>query len=421
MKIKFYLKRPKSTAATSIYALVNYNANSLKIYTKESIIPQHWNASTNSARNTPKFKEHPEFNQRLNNIRSTINKVFLDFKNENGHAEPSPAILKPLIEQALKKGSEKITFLDFFDDFVKRSSAGQRLNPRSKQPIRTGVAKGYKTTYNHLVEFSKKADKKLDFDNIDLDFHHEFSKYLTAQDFSLNYIGTHIKRIKAVMADATRKKINTNMEYASAHFIKTSEEADTIYLNDTELQEIESLELDEKLDNVRDLFLIGAYTGLRFSDFSILKPSNIADGFIRIKQVKTGDPVTIPVHPVVKKILAKRNGALPRAISNEKLNEYLKKVCAETESLKKMGSHSITKGGRKDVTDTQKFNLVTTHTARRSFATNEYLHGTPTITIMAITGHKTEKSFLKYIRISKEEHAVIMKEIWAKRNILKAV
>ena len=305
MKIKFYLKRPKSDTATSIYALVNYNANSLKIYTKESIIPQYWNAATNSARNTPKFKEHPEFNQRLNNIRSTINKVFLDFKNENGHAEPSPAILKPLIEQALKKGNEKITFMDFLTT-VKRSSAGQRLNPRSKQPMRTGVAKGYKTTYNILVDFNKTTDKKLDFDNIDLEFHHEFSKYLTSQNFSLNYIGTHIKRIKAVMADATRKKINTNMEYLSSHFIKTSEEADTIYLNDTELKELESLDLDERLDNVRDLFLIGAYTGLRFSDFSTLKESNIADGFIRIKQqVKTGSPVTIPVPPVVKKILAK--------------------------------------------------------------------------------------------------------------------
>lgn len=421
MKIKFYLKRPRAANETSIYALVNFNSHSLKVYTGESILPAYWNKNTNSARNTPKFIEHAEFNQRLTNIRSTINKVFLDYKNENGHQEPSPALLKGMIEEALKKDDQKLSFLEYFNDFTERSMNGQRLDPRSKQPIRHGVAKGYKTTYNHLVEFNKKWDRKLDFETIDLKFHEDFSKYLTDAKFSLNYIGTHFKRIKTVMAEATRRKVNSNLDFTSAHFIKTSEEADTIYLNEDELTEIKMLDLDEKLDNVRDLFLIGCYTGLRFSDFSILKPGNISDGYIRIKQVKTGDPVVIPVHPVVKGILAKRDGELPRQITNEKLNEYLKDLGKETKSLKGDVGKGITKGGTKTYVNVPKWSLLTTHTARRSFATNEYLHGTPTITIMAVTGHKTEKSFLKYIRVTKDEHAKIMKDVWDKRNNLKAV
>ena len=87
------------------------------------------------------------------------------------------------------------------------------------------------------------------------------------------------------------------------------------------------------LDRVRDLFLVGCYTGLRFSDFSRLTPKNIADGFIEIEQSKTGDSVVIPVHSVIKKIIKKYNG-LPPTISNQKFNTYLKDICETVPSLK---------------------------------------------------------------------------------------
>ena len=62
-----------------------------------------------------------------------------------------------------------------------------------------------------------------------------------------------------------------------------------------------------------------------------------------------------------------------------------------------------------------KWEKVTTHTARRSFCTNMYLIGVPIPTIMAISGHKTEKSFRMYIKASREEHAQIMKKVWDKK------
>jgi len=89
--------------------------------------------------------------------------------------------------------------------------------------------------------------------------------------------------------------------------------------------------------------------------------------------------------------------------------------------LHQVSSKTITKGGVKVTNNHQKWERLTTHTARRSFATNEYLAGTPTITIMAITGHKTEKAFLKYIKLTSSEHAIMLKEQWIKRNNLKAV
>jgi integrase len=424
MRIKFYLKRPKAKAPTSIYALVNYGGNSLKIYTGESIVPKFWNPSTNSAKNTDKFSEHPEFNERLNQVRSAINRAFLDYKNKNDNAEPSPAVLKPLIETALKRGTEKTNFIDYFESFVRRSFAGQRIDPRSKQPIRHGVAKGYQTTFNHIKKFAETWHRKIDFATIDLEFHHDFTIFLTSAPrlLSANSVGSHFQRIKAVLAEATEKQINNNLTFKSRYFVKQTEEADTIYLNEAELREMKDLDLsnNKRLDNVRDLFLIGCYTGLRFSDFSILKPEKITDGYIRINQTKTGNPVVIPVHPIVKGILKKYNGNIPYAdkngISNEKLNAYLKELGQELKSLEKNETKTITKGGIKTIRSVQKWALLTSHSARRSFATNEYKAGTPTITIMAITGHKSERSFLKYIRVSAEEHAQKIKQLWDKRH-----
>jgi integrase len=86
------------------------------------------------------------------------------------------------------------------------------------------------------------------------------------------------------------------------------------------------------------------------------------------------------------------------------MNEYIKKV-GEIAKINEMTMSSITRGGMIEKTTTEKYKLISTHTARRSFATNLFLADVPAITIMKITGHKTDKSFLRYIRISQEENA----------------
>jgi len=421
MRVKFYLKRPKSKTETSIYALVNYNRNSLKIYTGEAILPKHWNPKANAAKNTPSFTEHPEFNERIHKIRSTISRVFNDFKNRNDHSTPAPAVLKPLIETALKKGFVQTSLFSFFEEFANSTMSGTRVNPRTKKAIKGTGGRGYITTLNHLKAFDKTWNRKVSFDTIDLDFYGDFTNYLKSLLLSLNSVGSHIQRIKTIMSEALDKKLTHNTDFRSKRFVKLSEDSDSIYLNEAELREMRNLKLSDnpRLDNIRDLFLIGCYTGLRFSDFSILKPQNIKDGFIKIKQVKTGSPIVIPVHSVVKKIISKHNGSLPKSISNVKTNEYLKEIGQMLPMLKEKVTKEITKGGIQIMQLVEKWELLTSHTARRSFATNEYNAGTPTLIIMAITGHKSEKSFLKYIRVTPDEHARKLKTLWERRSKMK--
>ncbi len=424
--------KTKKERVTSIYARICYSGFKFKYYIPENINPKYWNKETQRAKQTGKFKEHSEFNARLNNIESDIRNVYRKYINDHGRV-PAPATLKPFLDKEIRrieveKANDK-TFFAFFDQFINRSKEGTRLDTRTKKNIVYNTTKGYISTCNHLKEFEKKFKNRIDFETIDLDFYNAYITYLTKDvKLSNNTIGDHIKRLKTVLNEATEQGINKNLAFRSRYFSKITEQTASIYLTESELQEIEHLDLKEnkKLEHVRDLFLIGCYTGLRYSDYSILKPEQIKDGFIQTTQVKTGTPVVIPIHPTVNRIIEKYNGSLPRSISNQKTNEYLKDLGKKVPSLKmpfliKRTKGGITITGKDDGTNYKKWELLTTHTARRSFATNEYLAGTQPLTIMAITGHRTEKAFLKYIKLTPNEHAKLLKLQWSKRQSLKAI
>ncbi len=116
------------------------------------------------------------------------------------------------------------------------------------------------------------------------------------------------------------------------------------------------------------------------------------------------------------KYKGKTPNSLPTKISNVKMNQYLKELSEYIESLHVESSSSITKGDKKPFITKPKFELVTTHTARRSFATNLYLDGIPSFNIMRITGHRTEKAFLRYIKITPNESAKILQLHWKNKD-----
>ena len=161
---------------------------------------------------------------------------------------------------------------------------------------------------------------------------------------------------------------------------------------------------------------------MRFSDYSNIKPQNLTPaGDLQIRVAKTDEIITIPILPIVKEILFKYGGKLPPPISNQKTNEYLKEIARKIPCFQTNVDKSITKAGRRITLTKEKWELISTHTARRSFATNYYLREFPTLTIMAITGHRTEKSFRKYIKIGQHEQVTLFKSIANKQSNLKAV
>lgn len=413
MKVKFYLLRPDSKMETGLIASISYKTKRLKLGIDESINPKYWNVKTNKARSTPSFPQAPEFNKRLDTLKGGIEKCYQNYFNE-ALQPPTPKQLKKLILNDVLDRGRKLTLIDFYEDFILRTERGGRFTRKGKV-IAPGSAKQYRVALNSLKEFNP----NLNYGDIDQDFYNKYLEFLNRKGLALNTCGDRIKKLKAVMTDAMIDGHHKNEAFKK--FIKPSEDADNIFLSEKELEEIENLDLSSNpsLDRVRDLFLIGCHTGLRYSDFSRLSPKHIADGYFTIEQKKTGSPVSIPLHSVVKRIIAKYDGNLPDPISDQRFNEYLREVCKRVPCLIGNESKRRTIGGFETFTTLQKWEMISSHTGRRSFCTNQYLDGMPTLTIMAVSGHKTESSFLKYIKISPKEHAKIMKQFWDKRESAK--
>ena len=124
------------------------------------------------------------------------------------------------------------------------------------------------------------------------------------------------------MSEAVDRNLTSNLQFKNKRFKNVEEVSESIYLTVTEIESIYELDLsnNSRLDKVRDLFIIGCFTGLRFSDLIQLRQENIInDGNLaRIRTQKTGEIVVIPLNKHVKQILTKYNGKIPDSISNQK-------------------------------------------------------------------------------------------------------
>jgi integrase len=178
----------------------------------------------------------------------------------------------------------------------------------------------------------------------------------------------------------------------------------SVYLSLNEITRIYYfLGLTKKQEKIRDLFVVGCLTALRYSDYSTLTKQNFNNDFIIKITKKTNKKVIIPIHDYVREIYKKYNGEITLELSLQHFNRYIKMITKRI-GLNDQITFSYTKGGEIKTETKEKWELISSHTARRSAATNMYLTGRfKTFEIMKITGHTTEKSFFRYIKITEED------------------
>lgn len=412
---KFYLSDPKAKGETQLILRLADNLKTYKFSMGLKIEPKHWNSKTMEVRKT--YNGYSTFNNMLADRKALLKRLHEKMMEDNMFDLPllrykfNEEIGRPNQDSDIKHFKTLAEFTAFYIETVKGTKA-------------KGTIIKHAQTLRLLKEFEKDKRKVVSFEKVNLDFYNDFKEYLTKERvFSPNTIGKHIRNIKLFMGEATERGINKNLDYKSKRFKSISEAVESIYLTDEELHKMWEYDFssNERLERTRDLFLIGSYTGLRFSDFSQLTADNIKEGKFYIRTQKTGDRITIPLHQLVKLVLDKYNDttmALPKPISNQKMNSYLKEI-GELVGIDEKTTRTFTKGGLKASQQYKKFELITTHTARRSFATNLYKAGFPSLSIMKITGHKTETSFMKYIKISHEENANKLLEFWQNNATLR--
>ena len=255
-------------------------------------------------------------------------------------------------------------------------------------------------TYNLLCEYFGK--KQPTFADINYTFCENFIEWMSGRGLCANTRGSHVKFVKAAMNEAYKNKLHTNEDFRS--FRKEVEQVDAVYLTNEEVTKVAQLPLCGSYAIARDLFILGCHTGMRFSDYSRLSMNDISDGVIHFITQKCKAPVDIPAHPRVLEILKKHGGAAPK-ISGQKFNAYIKIVCKEAGINESM---LVRKGGQH--IRCEKWELVSSHTARRTGLTNMYKAGIPIYRCMMISGHKTEAVFMTYLRITQQENAEYLKD-----------
>ncbi|PWA05679.1 phage integrase SAM-like domain-containing protein [Flavobacterium psychrotolerans] len=296
--------------------------------------------------------------------------------------------------------------IGYFDKYLEFKK--NEITPNTKKKI--NVIKQLLIRY---VDYTKKP---LNLTDVDGNFKMSFEAYCLENLYAPNTIATALKFIKTICNHAKSYGLDISVQLGNIKIKQTK--VDSVYLTFEDLEKIEKTDkskFKDSLINARDWLIISCYTGQRISDFMRFTDKQIrvenGKSLLEFTQVKTGKNMTVPLHKKVLEILKKRKGKFPYAISDQKYNAYIKKVCeiAEIEEQVSGSKKSETEEDsgiyRKEAGTFKKWELVTSHIGRRSFATNFY-GKIPTTYLIYVTGHSTETMFLTYIGKSNKDLAM---------------
>jgi len=431
--VNFKINKTAKIDPTKIYVRFKGNDFDCEAPTEILVSKKEWSVSKQKIKTTFDSDDiRNNVNQQLVDLKTKITNQF----NLDSHEgiKINTQWLKDLIKVFHNKpsssdGDYKIFLTAYSDKFS--TEAKNRTNVRTGRKLDIRTLQDYQNSSNKIKSFETHINKKVKLDSVDLKFHADLIEYLRSiQMLGENTIGGIIDNLKAFLRDAEKMGCKVNPNYKDRAFYSPSLKPNDIYFDEEEILKIKNhdFELDSYLDNARDWLIIGVWTGLRVSDLLPLTKNDLKNGFIDNTNFKTDIPVTIPLHPQVEEILNKRNGNFPRHISDQNFNDYIKDV-AEKVGFNEMvngakivvikdekGQAKLDENGkkihRKQSGIYHKYELVTSHICRRSFATNLY-GKIDTLTIMKITGHKTEKQFLDYIKTTPKHHAEKLSNLWA--------
>ena len=414
MSISFYLK------TTSVYLrfrqMKDGKRADLKYFPGITIDPKNWLQAKQRVRENS--EEDIETNRKLVRLKKVVEVVienhdYFSFDNKR---------FQKVIEESLKNKKKPVrtSFFTYCDQYFADKVGDSGYNR----------AKSIQTTIRKLREFQP----KLAFEEVTDQFYREFVRSLRAKGYAENYVSKHVSNLRRIMTQATKDKINTCLDFRE--FKRRNEEVHNVYLTEQEVEKIYNLSLvlsgdlkeDYKryinseeipdwtdkqfnqalkprviaLDRARKLFVIGCWTGLRCENYLNIDPAIQFDAsgkFLQAIANKNGPKLLIPVHRIVSEIIA---DGWPETISGQKLNDHVKTL-GRLAGLKEKVMFARTEGGTRVTHVKEKWEMITSHTARRSFATNLFMRNVPSPVIRSVTGHKSEREFLKYIKAAPEQ------------------
>ena len=418
--IKYHLK----TGTTKIYITISNGRNSWRIrksVNKSINYRKNWNNKKQEVKITDEEPFAKSINTYLSNHKTQLLKGIhkIESKDENYKATKSEYV--DIIDGLggslfVEKSMKKFSFTEYLKEFIDLAKAGKVYKPKSKIEYSLDTIKGYRTLLSKIEEFEREK-YKLNQSNISAEFQSDFIDFFQDVGLKNSYIDKLLDCFKSFVENYLIASKNLEFpKYNVKQWINLDfDDSLSTYLSIEELTKLTYLDLsdkDEKWNIIRDVYCFNAFTcGMRVKDLMRLKEHNIVtklvDGekkhYLTFRQGKTGKPVKAPIPKIGMEILKKYDGKLPHLSSDVESNEILKKLgkmCGFTDYL-----DPIVDKKNNILVKKRKYELITNHTARRSFCTNTYNQGVDILQIMAISGHSSPNVLLGYIGVTLDEYA----------------
>ncbi len=415
----FTRSRKKGDKEISIWIRVHHCGSDFRQSLPLSVPARFWNKKRGWIRDTvddPCLKERlDKTGALLNNLKHHIYSFLIgrgNMTNSDLKLEINSFIS---IKHVVKRKEDNNLFTIFITNKISSMENKSFLNrgePYSKNAINNW--KKFLTLWKAYE--SNIYGKALRFRDITIDTYYQFMDYCDKNMYRKSTKYQYARLFKAALNYALTDGVSTNLTHHHRNFSthSYSETNKGVYLTMNEIVKLIQLEFQKNdfKDKVRDYFLIGCLTGLRFSDCSSISINDIVHFELNgckhsalIKtQKKTKNEVAIPLLTKdVERILLKYGGKMPK-ISISGYNKYIKDICRIAGIVEKVRTTNIV-GGKEVVKWVSKDRLVSSHTARRTCITNLYLSGKLDMKqIRDISGHKSEQAFSRYICLSQEEN-----------------
>lgn len=288
-------------------------------------------------------------------------------------------------------------------------------NVSSKKKMGLPLQNQYKKFVSTLLEYESVIGERLQLRNIRISDLKSFADYLETENYQVSTIERQIGRFRFFLNRALEHNIEVSNSFKERIYFDKDDDCEGVYLNETEIQKIVDRDFSDNydLDVTKQNFLIGIHTGLRISDFMKLDTSNISEGVFKIKTQKTGAKVIVPIHPIARKVIDSNFGNLPPKISKTDFNIHIKTICQICEIDNMVyGKLFDNKLKRKRFGYYKKYQLISSHVCRKSFASNFYGKVDDSV-LSAIMGWSKNSNMLNhYNKVSKQEYAEIMQNKW---------
>ena len=395
MKVfQFLIQKKKNEGDAIIYVRMRVGRKiDLKQRTMFHVPIKNWDEKMGVVKNA-KTSELKELVVALSNVRLRLENAYL--KAELNQEKIDTQWFHNILHRnPQKEGSLPDTLIDYFDYYItvkKSTAAAQSL-------------KKWSSVRQKIIAYETDRKYKVKLKDVNEKFRIDFEDYCKGKEkLSANYFERVLSFIKTICKHAGQNDLEISPQL---HGLRAKKETvHNIYFTREEIELIHRTPMpSEELENSKDWLIISCNTAQRISDFMHFSKDDLVDMVtgaecikaIRIKQQKTGKLLEIPIFKMVKEIMDKRAGNFPTSISDQRYNVNIKKVC-QIVGLNQLvyGSKMDKKTKRLIKGQFPKWELVSSHIGRRTFATCQFGH-LPNTHIMAYTGHTTEKQLLAYI------------------------